>query len=312
MAEESSHILRHMRGLLAFLVAGVAMGQARFPMKYVDEVGHLGEGLYDHRKFADLGFAKAFPDEGGLRFEGRDRAGKIWRVWTPQVGGAGFTEVWTADFDHNGQPDLLIAAVPISSGRCGNRVDITVLLFDASGRPVPWIASAEIPYTESRFPYFPAILLDANEDGRAEIVTTECGPWDADSLDYRVTGVYQAHDTRWAPLRDSPLEPYIQAAQAAHAGTSYPPGYLHWLLTPPEEWPDQMKLVDTDSVDGTGASWPGVVIDGPDGRGIYTEDTEDILRRLQKAGYRFKTYGESSKPSWSGDRPPSWFWVDIR
>jgi hypothetical protein len=47
-----------------------------------------------------------------------------------------------------------------------------------------------------------------------------------------------------------------------------------------------------------------VVIDGPDGRGIYTADTEDILRRLQKAGYRFKIFGENSRLSW--------LWVDIQ
>ena len=291
-----------MHGLQVFLVAGVAMGQARFPMKYVDEVGHLGEGLYDHRKFADLGFAKAFPEEGGLRFEGRDHTGKIWRAWTPQVGGAGFTEVWTADFDHNGQPDLLIAAVPISSGRCVNGVDITVLLFDASGRPVPWIASTEIPYTERREPYRPAILLDTNNDGRAEIVTTECGPWDVDSLDNRVTGVYEARDTRWVPLRDAPLEPYIRAAHAAHP--SYPPGYIHWFLTPPERWADQMRLVDGAPASPSREGWPGVVIDGPDGRGIYTDDTEDIVQRILTAGYRFKILGANLKPSW--------LWVDIR
>ena len=290
-----------MRVLLAFLAAGVAMGQARFPMKYLDEVGHLGE---DHRKFADLRFARAYPDEGGLRFEGRDHAGRIWRVWTKQVGGGGFTEVWTADFDHNGQPDLLIAAAFPGNGRCVSNVDITVLLFDASGRPVPWMVSTEIPYHESRFPYFPVILLDTNKDGRAEIVTTECGPWDADSLDYQVTGVYEARESHWVPLRDAPLEPYIQAAHADHARTALPPGYIHWFLTPPEDWADQMRLVDGALVSPRRDGGPGVVIDGPEGRGIYTRDTEDILERILNAGYRFKILGENSRPSW--------LWVDIR
>jgi hypothetical protein len=293
-----------MRLLLACIAAGIAFGQAPFPMKYVDEVGRLGDGLDDKRKFADLGFAKAFPDEyGELRFEGRDQAGKIWRVWTQQIGGGiGHTDVWTADFDHNGEPDLLIAAVNGGSGHCVNSVEIIVLLFDVDGRPVPWIASTSMPETERREPYRPTILLDANKDGRAEIVTTECGPWDASSLDRRVTGVYEARDTHWVPLRDAPLEPYIRAAHAAHP--SDPPGYIHWLPVEPERWPDQMKLVDADSVNGTGAGWPAVVIDGPEGRGIYTGDTEGILGRLQMAGYRFKIFGENSRPSW--------FWLDIR
>jgi hypothetical protein len=290
-----------MRLLLAFIAAGVAVGQAPFPMKYVDEVGHLGEDVFDKRKFADLGFAKAFPDEDGLRFEGRDRAGKVWRVWMPQSGGASSTEVWTADFDHNGQPDLLIASEPALSGHCVSRADITMLLFDASGRPVPWMVSTEIPDTERREPYRPAILLDTNKDGRAEIVTTECGPWDADSVDYSVTGVYEARDTHWVPLRNADLKPYIQAAHAAHP--AFRPGYIHWLPVEPEKWVDELKIVDGAPAARDREGWPGVVIDGPDGRGIYIDDTEDILGRILNAGYRFKILGKNLRPSW--------VWVDI-
>jgi hypothetical protein len=299
-----------MRLPLAFIVAGVAVGQVPFPMKYLGEVGHLGQDLFDRRKFADFGFARAFPDEyGELRFEGPDHAGKIWRVWMPQVGGVGSTEVWTGDFDHNGQADLLIARSFPGNGRCVSNADLTMLLFDASGRPVPWTASTEIPDTERRFPYRPAVLVDANNDGRAEIVTTRCGPWDANSLDFQVTGVYEAREAHWLPMQDVPLEPYIQAAHAAHP--SYRPGYIHWLPVQPEKWPDQMKLVDADSVDGNGAGWPAVVIDGPDGRGIYTDDADDVLRRLQEAGYHFRIFGENSKPAWPENKRRAWFWVDI-
>src|SRR5580704_4984301 len=133
-----------MRVLLALLAAHAAMGQTQFPMKYLGEVGLLGEEMFDRRKFADLGFAKAFPDENGLRFEGTDHAGKIWRVW---IRSTAHTEVWTADFDHNGQPDLLIDALPPASGHCSDYADITVLLFDATGRPVPWVTSTETPET---------------------------------------------------------------------------------------------------------------------------------------------------------------------
>lgn len=163
------------------------------------------------------------------------------------------------------------------------------------------MASTEIPDTERHFPYRPGILLDTDKEGRAEIVTTECGPWGLDYLDYQITGVYEARDTRWLPLRDAALEPYIQAARAAHP--SFRPGYIHWLPVEPERWMDQTKLVDADSVYGTGPGWPAVVIDGSDGRGIYTDDTDDILRRLRSAGYRFTIFGENSRPSW--------FWVDI-
>jgi len=51
---------------------------------------------FDTRKPVDLGAERVFPDgEGILRFEGCDKSGN-WRVWIPQEGGVGFTDVWTA------------------------------------------------------------------------------------------------------------------------------------------------------------------------------------------------------------------------
>ena len=202
---------------------------------------------------------------------------------------------------YNGQADLLIAVVNGGNGHCVNNVELIALLFDAEGRPVPWIVNTSMPSPGRHPPHRPAILLDVNKDGRAEIVTTQCGPWDADSLDYQVTGVYEAHDTRWVPMRDTPLKPYVQAAHAAHRATPYPPGYIHWLPVEPKNWVDQMRLVDGPSESPSREGWPGVVIDGPKGRGIYTDETEDVLSRVLDAGYRFKIFGENSRPSW--------FWV---
>ena len=115
----------------------VVCAQARFPMKYLDDVGGVGSD-FDRRKSADLGLASVFSEEGVLRFEGRDRNGSPWHGWVPQTGGIGWTEVWTADFDHNGQPDLLIASHFPSNGRCVGRADLLFLLFDQAGRPSPW------------------------------------------------------------------------------------------------------------------------------------------------------------------------------
>ena len=212
----------------------VVHAQARFPMKYLDEVGHLGSDS-DRRKSADLGLASVFPEDGVLRFEGRDHKGDPWRAWVPQTGGIGWTEVWTADFDHNGQRDLLIASYFPSNGRCVGRADLLFLLFDRSGRPIPWHVTTEIP-NGTKFPYLPAILLDPNGDGRAEIVSTACeygdqspGHW----TDWSITGIYEARDAQWIPLRSANLSPYLQAATRANAVKT-------WLPIKPSEWLDQL------------------------------------------------------------------------
>jgi hypothetical protein len=62
-----------------------------FPMKYLDEIGHLNSDE-DKRKSLDFGFAKLFAaSNGDLRFEGRDDKGKPWHVWLlPMCGLIGF------------------------------------------------------------------------------------------------------------------------------------------------------------------------------------------------------------------------------
>jgi hypothetical protein len=204
-----------MRGLSAILglwLSGMALvcGQARFPMKYLDEVGHLGDtSVNDHRKSANLVVARVFREGEGstLRFEGRDLAGKPSRLWLPGVGGVGWTDVWMADFDHNGQRDLLIGTHFPGNGRCVNGEEITILMFDARGRPIPWTTATMLP-NGSKYPYVPAILRDVNRDGRAEVVTTGCEPggWPGEEH-WRITGVYEARDARWIPLKDVTIVP---------------------------------------------------------------------------------------------------------
>ena len=48
----------------------------------------------------------------------------------------------------------------------------------------------------------------------------------------------------------------------------------------------------------TRLGWPSVVVDGPDGRGVYIANNEDALRRIMNAGYRVKILGNPSQPTW--------------
>jgi len=307
-------------------------------MKYLDDVGQLGSDL-DRRKSADLGSASVFPEDGALRFEGRDRKGGSWRAWVPQTGGIGWTEIWAGDFDHNGQPDLLIASHFPSSGRCEGPADLVFLLFDQAGRPTPWQVSTEIP-NGNKFPYLPAILIDVNGDGRAEIVSTACAYGDQSPghwTDWSITGIYEARDAQWIPLRSANLGPYLQAATRANAVKT-------WLPIKPSEWPDQLvgfnapanitleRLMPPDErchgvinltvVDGrvvapvndpcdelkyphasysdgrTRRGWPPVVIDGPHGREIFIANNKVALRRVIEKRYRVKLLGDDAEPSW--------------
>jgi hypothetical protein len=313
----------------------VVHAQARFPMKYLDDVGQLG--FDPNKKSVDLGLASVFSENGdALRFEGQDRKGEAWRVWVPQNGAGGWTEVWTADFDHNGQPDLLIASHPTLNGRCVGRADLLFLLFDQYGRPMPWYVSTEIP-NGKKFPYLPALLLDVNHDGRAEIVSTNCAYGDREHwTDWSITGIYEARDAQWIPLRNANVDPYRRAATRAN-------GVKEWLPIKPNEWRNQIagfnapssikldRLIPSDEscrgvrinvVDGrvetplndpcdefqyqhasysdghTRRGWPCVVIDGPRGRDIFIAHNEDALRRVIREGFSVKLLGDDAEPSW--------------
>ena len=75
-----------------------AFGQARFPMGYVDEVGHLGNRHSDEKRVSvDVGLARVRADDGELLVEG---------------------EMWSVNFDGNGRKDLLFAGYFPGSGRC--------------------------------------------------------------------------------------------------------------------------------------------------------------------------------------------------
>lgn len=330
-------------GLLA---AVLAAAQARFPMKYLDDVGHLGDTTgFDTRKSVDLSVARVFPDgDGILRFEGHDKTGKPWRVWLPQAGGTGYTDIWTADFDRDGQKDLLIAAYFSQIGRCNDGNAVTVLQFDKESRPVPWTVTTSRHGKKS--PFLPAIILHTNEDGRAELVTTDCNYPDPDRTfageDRGITGVYEAHDVRMAPLRSFPIAPYLIAAKKAVGGRD-----VKVSMASPAEFPDQLRGFDAPAMltmirmtagercgsdfnivngriepmpdddpcrvlredrilysDGhTRLGFPQVVIDGAEGRDIYIANNEEALRRIMSAGYRFKVLGD--------DKHPAWLWVQL-
>lgn len=224
--------------LLMYLGFSASLGfaQSRFPMIYLDEVGNLGNPFSDEkRQSADLGIARVSPEgaSGMIRVEGHDAAGRGWLVQLNQVGGLGWTEVWTADFDANGRKDLLFATHFPGLGRCINSVDIAVLLIDAQGRPAPLEISTMMP-PGSKFPFVPVIVRDLDQNGRAEFITTTCervDPPDGFGESWKLSGVYEARHTQLVPLRGSDVRPYLQVARRIH-------GLAIMEALPSRSWPD--------------------------------------------------------------------------
>ncbi len=222
------------------IVVTAGFGQTRFPMRFLDEVGNLGNEYSDEkRQSADLGIARVSADTGKLKVQGVDDAGQRWQVRLPQVGGLGWTEVWTADFDANGRKDLLFAGHFPGVGRCISRVEITLMLFGGQGRPRLWVVSTMIP-NESGFPYVPIIILDLNRDGRAEFVTTSCEriePPEGFGERLTLSGLYEARQAQLVPMRGTGTDPYVRIARQIHGEKSI--GVL-----PPENWPAPRRTSD--------------------------------------------------------------------
>lgn len=157
------------------------MGAQPFPMRYLGELGHLAAG---ERIGPAAGVA-----EGVVRL-----AGPGWRYTRGVTGGIGWTTLYTADFDADGQADFLLADHFPGVGRCVNAASVTVVLFDRTGRPLLRELETYLPRTVGdEFPYTPIVVR--RRQGRAEFVTTGC--------DGKQTGVWRA-EVPAAPVVGSP------------------------------------------------------------------------------------------------------------
>ena len=212
--------------LIAFVssLASAVHAQPSPPMRYLGEVGHLGEVQVHHAPFKDVplksvdfGIAKASAVETGVLFQGADDSGKPWRATVAVLGGIGWTDVWQADFDANSRPDLMIAATFPSNGRCLSPVTITFLMFGSQGRPVPWTIETYLP-NNGGIAKPPALLRDFNHNHRAELVATECEYSDPPVAGeaWRIHGIYEAEDARWKLIHPKDVQLYSHAVRVSH------------------------------------------------------------------------------------------------
>lgn len=276
-------------------------------MRYLAEIGHL-----KNNQIVNLGTAQVRADASGASLLGRDRGGKPWRVALALSDGMGWTEVWSADFDGDGQRDFLLGNLFPGNGACVNGLGITVLLFDEAGRPMPWTANSFLPAGSHAFPYLPVLAMDVDRDGRAEFVITDCdrGRSGAGSI-YSIAGIYEADAGRLRVVPDARLGSYRRAAGP--------------LPAHPSRWRDRMPGLDARATgrleelatggDASGEEmrlsgrivkqWPdSIVLDGPDGRDICLAGCWLALLRILREGYMVKwiegVEGEAS-----------WLWADL-
>lgn len=143
----------------------VAVCGQQMKMQYLGELGHLQKG-------ERVGPATGVTD-GVVRMAGRG-----WSVTMGAAGGIGWTELYTADFDGDGQRDYLVGQHLPGVGSCVTATSVLVLVFDAGGRPVPLPIETFLPHSSSflngSFPFLPVWVMDRNRDGRAEFETTTC------------------------------------------------------------------------------------------------------------------------------------------
>jgi hypothetical protein len=335
--------------ILCLTLAGANGLCQNFPMTFLKEIGHLE----DKKTVIDLGIVRVQLVEPGIvRLQGVDKGGKPWRVFHGATGGIGWTTVWTADFDADGQRDLLIANLFPGVGSCVNGTQLLVLLFDSNGRPMPWTLGTYLPERRSdgsessSFPYVPVVLVDANRDNHAEFVTTSCardfstggftgiaGAYEAragrletvkqpDLALYRkATGLQKAEPQTWRDLMpglDAPATAFLKEIYSADFGCENmraqapapPPAQknsgkglyagVDARAGPCSKVPGrQMTLGDRRIAD-----WPsGIVIDGPDGREIYSMTDWNALQRVFRYGYAVKWLEQTSDDGW--------LWADL-
>jgi hypothetical protein len=207
--------------IAALALRGYAASPLFKEMHYVGEIGHLDTDE-DRRTSVNLGIAKAVNTESGIRLEGKDDHGKVWHASIPIDGGIGWTDVWIADFDGNSRQDLLIASFFPPSGRCLDPIRLTFLMIDSGGRPVPWSIETNWPKAigEGRRP---ALLVDANHTGRAELIATECqyAAGVGADVNRRIIGIYEAKNAYWELMHPQDLSPFSAVFRANHRESSH-------------------------------------------------------------------------------------------
>lgn len=241
---------------------------------------------------------------------GKDKKGVNWQV---SIDGhvlrmGGYLSLLLADLDNNGQQDLILT-IPTTRSGLAPPLDLYTVMFDNSGRPVPFSVPVYLDYEYTLKEL--TDLLDLDGDGKAELVTMnfDDGYW--------VTNLYKANDARWEGVhnlgkRNFPL--YTRFTKRSNHNPVTPKTGSHpfvsdysntkpfltgrlktWDLQPSRE---NFLVIDDHKGGQQTCSLPlWVVLDEPNGRWVVelTSNPEQaigsILKEIVDKGYGVALYG---------------------
>jgi hypothetical protein len=290
---------------MLFGCLGVVQAQ-ELPLRYAGEIGHMRPG--ERKSLGTSLVARLEGKEGDpVRIDGQDRHGKPWRLDYSPTGGVGFTTVWTADFNADGQPDVLIESLFPGLGACVDAATVTLLLFDENGRPNPWPMETMLPHRtrSEEFPFKPVYAVDVNRNGRAEFILTDCSR----EKGYSISGVYEAGTAGdLAVVQNANLTAYrrIAGGLPIRSVSDWAEPRARLMNAPPVTLTgldsegigcdvNCRNPVENETLLGDGRriqGWPDtVVVDLPEGRDIYMDGGWDGLQRVLREGYSVRIDG---------------------
>ena len=141
-----------------------------------------------------------------LIVDGTDKKGRPWTVYIepPREIAPGYA--WAADLNADGTDELIFDMSQAGNGRCIGRSGLTILSFDAEGRPVPWFVEGFV-YDDHDWQTYKGTGIkdfgDWNKNGRTELVQFDCYSYfyqDVPGDVFGIADVYELNQPFWRRL----------------------------------------------------------------------------------------------------------------
>lgn len=156
----------------------------RFPLQYHGPIDKQEHTIHIEGRRSLSTIQISMTDE--LIVTGQDERHMPWRV---QLQGDGYLyqyDLYIADLDRNAYEDILLL-IPTGGSGLAPTMRLVTLLFDTSGRPIPFAAEGYWKHDEQSI----TGLLDLDNNGTAELISMHFAD------DYWITNLYTANTTRW-------------------------------------------------------------------------------------------------------------------
>jgi hypothetical protein len=236
---------------VCLVVIGAAVlpvaAQPWFAVEFLGEMEgwYLRDRREETRRFG-LATVSAYPDRS-LLISGEADRGKSWDLHFRSGLPIDSIRIWAADFDKNGRRDLLIVMPLMGNGRCMPANQLLFLLYDKDGLPVPWLTKST-SLEDDKIPSGDVVIVDADRDGRAEVVLSDCGygsPLEDAERNiwlHRSALIYEAVSQTWQP-QTLPEAERVWRTVRQRSGFQPNPAEP-WRPLAPAEWPMPFSSYD--------------------------------------------------------------------